>query len=296
MSTEIKAVLVSLSVTQWARNITDKAKTKQVLEDEHAADDAGKWRKNLLPGSAFTSHDGVKETTVIDQLAGIAAKSRQLHYELTLPWEKPWAILPAQSADKYRTDMTEAQRIFNEMVGLLPQVWSGYIGKARATQNGMFNEDDYPSIDKLIRKYSFAFQFAPLPQTGHFITALAQESLTAMRTQLENRNQALLEQATARLKDDMLAPMQEFVERLADPKNRRFGGLLEHIDKMCNRANTLNLTNNPEIAQQIAMIKSLVNNLTPEALQNAELAGSVRTVGQQIVAHFGQMGQRRFAV
>ena len=158
--TELNAVLVRLMLTAWSRRVTDKQKTAEVIEAEHASADAGNWRKNLLPKSA------VGKDNLVDEIAGVAGQARALQKRLCLPWESPWWLLPVKNEPALRQGLQGLRAEFNELVARLPQVWESYVSDAQKAQAGMAKAEDYPLVAALMSEYSFAFDFSPVPKIG----------------------------------------------------------------------------------------------------------------------------------
>lgn len=286
----LQAILARCEIKAWSRSKTDKDKTEAVLAEEHAAQDAGRWKKNVMPKSV------IGQENLIYAIASVAGKARALHHELSMPWESPWNLLPVKNEPAYRQGMMAARITFNNLVQQLPERWEGYLAKAKEGQGGLYRAEDYPDIESVMRKYFFRYDFSPVPTAGHFVASLAEASMKELREQMEARNTERMQAAQASLIERLVKPLKEFAERLANPDERKFGKTLTMLERVCNEVDNLNsTTGDASITGLVSVTRNLVTALTPDALQDEAIAKSVKETTEKIVAQFGEPYKRRFA-
>jgi hypothetical protein len=210
MSSEIKAVLVKLSIKIVPNARQDPETTDEVLLQKALGRGAGKWVKYLLPETAFKK---VREA---------GGEFRRRNYDLTLPWEEGYRLLPANGHTKYEAEFEKAKAVFNaaldefgmryhkdfvvasdspeakEFSALVDSITDRIKGvrakkqlakklaakksgaekvklpclvdQARLMHNGEFNESLYPEWRFMRQKFAFEMAFTPVPQSAHFIT------------------------------------------------------------------------------------------------------------------------------
>ena len=78
-----RAMLCTLSISQWSARKLDKAATNKTTSDAGASTDAARVNKFLLAGQ-----DGS-----LKEIAKIATQARSVVYELTQPWDKAGATI-----------------------------------------------------------------------------------------------------------------------------------------------------------------------------------------------------------
>lgn len=164
-----KAMLVNVCISTWEGRKLDRKITQEVLEERKAASDAGRWWKDLFGGK-------VKERSAV---TSAHSNLRGTHYTLTLPWsDKGWRLLPTANYMQYTEAMRQAIGRFNEAADEFANQYEKLVEEARTKLNGMFREEDYPSVSRVRAKYRASLQYMPLPLFGDdFRYTLGEEAL-----------------------------------------------------------------------------------------------------------------------
>lgn len=132
-----KAIQFNLTISGWSATKLDKKVTREV-EESHNAKDAGRFNKILIAKKD------------LEKLKSIAQAARAFHYEQTLPWtDSGGRLLPAANyfeyVNKQRVFKQEYELAVEDFIAIYPELKKD----AKLRLNGMFNENDYPSVGKL---------------------------------------------------------------------------------------------------------------------------------------------------
>jgi hypothetical protein len=226
-----RAMLARLSITQWTSRRLDKPLTNTVQEEHALAADAGKWNKNLI------SPDALKK------VQAIANAARAEHYRLTLPWMDDGSrILPVRAFDTYRETLHRYENQFQVEVRDFCDRYPILVDEARARLNGTFNPKDYPSDDRISRKFTYEVKYGPLPTGDDFRAALDSHELARIRRLVDDSTcsavQAGMMDAWTRLHD----AISRAFERLSTADAKFHDTLIGNIRDVCGVLPLLNIT------------------------------------------------------
>lgn len=264
-----RAMLVRLAVTGWDARRFDRKITREVNEQHAASPEAGRYNKHLLGGKkAAPSHaDAVS--------AGGAARSS--FYEQTLPWaDEGWRLLPTKNYEKFTDAMRKARSEHEEAVEKFLADYPGYREQARTLLNGMYREDDYPTVEALRSKFSFSIEFSPVPSEGDFRLDLPADQLV----DIERSTQSRVEQATKDAMEDAWTRLRESLEKVrerltgVDKSGKRKGksktfrdSLIDNVANLADVLTRLNVTNDPNLEAMRKRVEDELSDLDPKVLR-----------------------------
>ncbi len=196
-----RAMLASLTITQWSARKHDKRVSDQVARDHDASVDAGRYHKTLVAKEA------------LKEIASVANEARGHHYTNTLPWADNGArILPAANY----WDYTQEQRALKErFLGAVTRFCEGYphyMVEAQTRLKRLFRADDYPLPEELSTKFHYEVAFAPLPAAEDFRVSLGEVEEARIRADIEQR----LAEATQAAMRDLWERIYSAVSHLRD--------------------------------------------------------------------------------
>src|SRR5262252_3596972 len=165
-----KAVLVSVSISQWTARKLDKRVTDKVNREHNAADDAGRYNKLLI------------EQKRLAEINTLVSKARSLHYDLTRPWadEGP-RILPNALYAKFAEKFREIKREFERAADAFARGYPDFVEERRRALNGLFRADDYPSPAAIREKFKLEMTVTTFPDAEDFRADLDEDTLADIR-------------------------------------------------------------------------------------------------------------------
>jgi len=237
-----RAMLVSLSISRWTANKSDKNLSNQVAADHNADPDMLSTRRRLVAKAR------------LDVIREIGARARHHHYECTLPWLDDGArILPAASYFDYMAKQNAFESEFNYAVEDFVIDYPMIVDQAKLSLNGLFNPADYPDSASIRKKFSMACTILALPSKDDFRVALGEQEQERVKEQIELRLADAANGAVADVWQRVHERVERMVERLrgysvdanGKVQNAFRDSLVENIRELAtNIMPALNITNN----------------------------------------------------
>ena len=258
MSLHDKSLLVSLTLSGIASTRADKAITREVLLDQQAAADAGRWLARLWPKEAM------------EAIRALDGQIRAFHYDKTLPWlDKGERIIAARTFSAYMDTMRGYRQQRDQAVQAFLDRYDDWIDAARTMRGSGFREAEYPPKWKAGKRFAMEIASQPVPHRDDFRIRLAETDLDTIQDELEARVERAAKTAEEELFRRMAAPVSHLVERLADPDAKfteaSFNALREVVDALPD----LNIFEDPLVEELRERIRTQLCRLDP-----AGLAGS----------------------
>lgn len=282
---EIKAVLVHLTIRIFPNTRQDAEITEEVRLKKSLGLGAGKWVKNVFPDEAFAD---IREK---------GGEARRRHYDITLPWEEGYRLLPAGAHATYETEMENFKTDFLTQVQLFERDYDSWISKSKAMHNGTFNPDLYPAWMIMKKHFEFGVEYTPVPKAAHFITSgLASSAVAEMKADLETHNEQRVKAAVKDTYNRLLKPVQDIAEKLVGKKPIFRDSLIGNVKEVLALIPQLNLTGDKDLASLAKQIETKFSNLDPELLRDDKAVRKEATkAAKELVSRFGAIGKRRFA-
>ena len=277
-----KAMLVKFSVSQWTAKKNDKRIEKEV-EEKHNAHDAGRYNKVLI----------AKEE--IKKIQTFANDARTYHYTNTLPWkDEGERVLPTTLYFEYCRQMQEKKTAFEKAVKTFIDNYPALIDQAKARLNGMFSPADYPSAKKISKKFSFQWEFSPIPTAQDFRLDLQSEEISKISADLERRLKATEQEAISDLWQRLFDTVSHAAERLGDPEAVFRNSLVENIQDLVNLLPKLNFTDDPTLETmrrevEKKLLKFSADTLREDADARKRTAEEAKELLKDIKPHVGNV-------
>lgn len=171
-----RAMLVNLTICQWSARKLDKSVTDKVHAEHHAADDAGRYNKQLVSKHAMAD------------LAKVASDARALHYKMTLPWQDNGGrLLSALGWQEYTDGLRKLHSDFDQAADRFAAGYEDFVSDARLRLNGLFKEGDYPAARDVRSRFTFKADIEPIPQAADFRVDLGEAQADSIRSDIEKR-------------------------------------------------------------------------------------------------------------
>jgi len=252
-----RAMVVSLSISQWSGRRLDREITDEVNSQHNAAADAGRYNKLLLPKEA------------LDPIVKVVSETRTEFLKRTLPWIDNGGRIMA--ADAYLAHMAwiRAQRSkFDAAVDEFIRDYPGYVQAARVRLNGMFKDEDYPTADQLRGKFAMECTVLPVPTSDDFRVTMSEAQAAHIRADIERQ----VSEATTTAVKDVYRRIANVTERMVDRlnaykpaarKGERSEGiftftLVENVRDLIAILPALNITGDPALTAMADKLKPLV--------------------------------------
>lgn len=262
-------MLCSLSISMWSARKHDREASEEIASIHGAKSDAGRYNKVLLPKEALA------------EIQRIVSEARHEHCFMTLPWgDDGYRVLPAAAYLDHVAKMRNLSGRFSPAVDALVSRFEDLVRAARTRLNGLFREEDYPSVAELRSKFSFETKVIPLPDANDFRVCLGDEEKERIKRQITASVEASLQAASRDLWQRLYEAVKHMADRLSAYRVTEAGiehpfrdTVVSNLVRLVEVLPKLNVTRDPELERLTAQVgASLV--VDPKELRQSE---SVRT-------------------
>lgn len=282
-----RAMLVAVNIRQWTGRKFDLKLTREVTELKNAAEDSGRWNKQLVPKSALES------------IRKIATEARTFHYDNTLPWDNDgWRILPAANYSHWSDEMRRSKQAFEAAFADFKSDWEHHVEEGKKRLNGMYDRRDYPDKRELDQLFEFGTKAQPIPDGSHFVLDLGDEELAAIASQTDQRVEHATEAAMRDLWNRVHEAVKHMAERLTATRKDKHGHivpatfhdtLVGNLREIVDLLPRLNVTNDPTLEDMRKAIEAKLTAAEPQQLREEpktrrEVAKAAEDISKQMAA------------
>jgi hypothetical protein len=264
-----RAMLVSLNIQQWMGSKHDKKVSEEVAVAHQSDVSMGRFQKLLVAKEA------------LEKLRGITSAARHEHYSRTLPWQDGGArILSSKGYFDYAEKMRDYSAQWDAAVAEFVREYPNMVQDARRRLNGLFKDEDYPTVQRMRRKFSFQFNVLPMPSAKDFRVELGDEETARVRSEIEqsvNESiRAAMANVWARL-HEVVARMKERLSAYSVAQNGTIShafrdSIVGNIRELLDTLPTLNITEDDNLKQLAQRVEQELCTHTPDELRESEAA------------------------
>lgn len=255
-----RAVLIKLSVSQWTARKYDKQVTQEVADNHGVQSDAGRYNKVLI------------ESSEIKKVSKATNAARTFFYANTLPWSDEYRIRPTQGYLEFMTALGDHKYEFQDRVRDFCGMYSDLQTKARITLKSMYNPGDYPSPERINKKFDFSVSVLPMVGAQDFRIDLSKEQVAQMGAQLERQNAKAVKAAMRNAWTRLYEAVTHMADKLSGEKTVFRNSLVDNLEELSNVLPVLNITNDPELAKVCDEINHTLCSYDPDTLRKDDLA------------------------
>lgn len=260
-------VLSNLSISQWIGFRTDRKASDEVHRTNDASADAGNYNKRLLPKGSM------------DKINAVVNGARVYHRTNTLPWLDAGArILPASHYMEYAARMKDYRQQFEQETADFLKEYVSLQKQAKTRLGKLYNENDYPSMEKLAKSFSWELDILPFPDSTDFrVTGI--ENIEAIRSDLQERMNSVFTDAMKDVSERIVEVVGRMAERLKGYKPGKPGkraentfkdSLVSNVQELVELLPLFNLNSDPKLAKIIGKMKSELCKYTADDLREDE--------------------------
>lgn len=254
-----KALLVSLSISQWPGTKKDQKAARDAETSNGAEEGTIKGIKYLIP------------RTAIKAVQQKATEIRSYHDKVTLPWRKGIDLLPTSLYLEYTQ---EIQRLTNQFQDAAEKYiftqYAGYLAHAPQRLQSLYNPMDYPDLEDLKKRYSVRIEIEPIPDRPD--PRLEVPDLDELTKAIEEATQNRFEEAQKELYNRLETALAHCADTLRDPEKNRFHEtLITNIQDLVNIIPHHNITQDQRLNQIALEITQKITPYTAESLKGDSL-------------------------
>lgn len=271
-----RALLVFMTISMWSARRYDKTVTQKVNAEFNAFDDAGRYNKMLLPGDAPS----------YKALTTIASQIRAQHYKHTLAWsDEGWRLLPTANYMDYTDWLRTQEREFQAALDAFVQDYPALKQAAQTRLNGMFKDEDYPSVEDIRRRFAVSVSYmpVPVPAQGDIRVNLTADQVSQIEDSITAKVTASVETAARDARQRLYDVTSHMAERLANADSTFRTSTVTNVRECCEALQRLNVTNDPQLEEMRLRVERDLTVYEAEDLRGAptlrsEVADKAQTI------------------
>lgn len=246
-----RALLVSLTVSQWIGRKLDKKATNTVMK-EHKTDSAsGGYTKKLLPGAGELA-----------AVTNVAAKARQYFYDNTLPWMSDGTrIISGKNYINFTNEIRKIKSEFEKVVSIFEIAYPSLKIQAEKKLGDLFNDEDYPKY--IGNKFDLEVNFLPMPDVKDFRIDVSNAEKKDFERKMKEIEQKAMQDVWSRLHKTIKSAS----EKLSNPDAIFRDSLLENITELTAILPMLNISDDKELERVTGEVNTLVNSYRSDNLR-----------------------------
>jgi len=221
-------------------------------------------------------------------------------YKLTTPWDhKGEYLLPVCFYKETMNLEREYSQKHESLVINFLNNWESYKVEAKQKLNGLFNPADYPSLEKVTKKFKWSINFQPVPASGNFKIELAEQETNELISKLAANNDQAVKNAMASVWQRVFDAVKSLSEKMKETRTDKTGSdvspifrnsIIENIKELIDILPGLNITNDPALIQAAADLLRDIANINPDVLrENKELRKETADKADTILNKIGNL-------
>lgn len=233
-----RAMLVSLRLSAWTARRYDKRVSNDVAAMHNASVDAGRYNKMLLPGDC-------PSYKALIQLVG---KIRTDHYANTLAWaDDGRRLLATKNYQQYSAFIRKSRVDFDALLEDFLAEYPALREQAKVRLNGMYKDEDYPTVSQIRHKFGFCLDYDPLPAKGDFRVDLPVDDIAAIEAATTNRLTSAINDAMRDAWGRLYDTVKHIAEKTGNPDGIFRDSLIYNARELCDTLSRMNVTNDPDL-------------------------------------------------
>lgn len=264
MSIVKECMTANLQIGVWMGYRLDKEASRNVTEQANANPDAARVNKHLVPKEA------------LKPIVSAASAMRAHFYDKTLPWKDNGDRLLTRQL--YMSFIEEHSRLRDAFHGtvkeFLYQTYPAARERSEFRMGDLFKDDDYPSVSALRSKFYINLDIDAVTEAGDFRVALDQDTLTNVRSDMEQAMQQRIGRAMGDVWARLSTTLEHFAAKMSSDEVFR-DATVRNLEEIVELLPALNILNDPELERIRADIAASLVGYAPKDLRGDKAVRSV---------------------
>jgi len=284
-------VLVSVTVNLWSATKLDQGISDEVSTSKNAVSAAGRYTKNLLANNP-------KHKNLMNYRQTVANWMKRMTYD----WNGDQHYLPTPDVPKFMAEYRQHEVAFASLFKSFDESYEDIISDMAFKAAGlgdMFNRNDYPTREKMQKKYGINLFVNDVPMNDYRVLVakdMADELFDVYASQTQRIVEGIVTDQFKRMKDVMeslsfCCDVDISFGANGEQKTRKRKIYDTTVDKardMVRLYKEFNLTDNAELSESIAMLENTLRDVSTETLRESDLVRSeVKEGVDEILNRFG---------
>ena len=201
--------------------------------------------------------DLFKGNNLVNYLNNVYAEAYHYHVTHTLPWlDRGLRMIDNTQYLNYMQKMGDYRDTLNKTLKEIEPKYDDMVTADLGRLKELGNPLDYPSFADYAKAWQLVVEFRPVPQTGDYRVAVAQEITNGLEQQLKDLGVS----TQAMLKNNLKQEFNNFMENLKKPDSERrlFASSLTNLSDLVERTKTLNVLNDTDLAYVLDRLTTVI--------------------------------------
>ena len=284
-------VLVTVEVNLWSATKLDQGISDEVSTSKNAVSAAGRYTKNLLANNP-------KHKALMNYRQTVANWLKRVTYD----WTGEQRYLPQPDVPKFMAEWRQHETAFGSLFKSFDDSYEDIISDMAFQAAGlgdMFNRNDYPTRDKMRKKYGIHLYVNDVPMNDYRVLVardIADELFDVYSSQTQRIVEGIVTDQFKRMKDVMesisyCCDVDESIDNNGEKKIKKrkiYDTTVEKAKDMVRLYKEFNLTGDAELASSIAMLESTLRDVTVDMLRESDaVRAEVKEGVDEILNRFG---------
>ena len=284
-------MLVSVEVNLWSATKLDQGISDEVTTAKNAVSAAGRYTKNLLANNP-------KHKALMNYRQTVANWLKRVTYD----WNGAQRYLPTPEVPKFMVEWRQHEVAFLSLFKSFDDSYEDIISDMAFKAAGlgdMFNRNDYPTRDKMQKKYGIHLYVNDVPLNDYRCAIsrdIADDLFQVYSGQTQRIVEGIVNDQFKRMKDVMeslsfCCDVEESIDNNGEKKFRKrkiYDSTVEKARDMVRLYKEFNLTDNAELSESIAMLENTLRDVNTEMLRESDFVRSeVKEGVDEILNRFG---------
>lgn len=251
-----RATLVNLTIRSWSARCVDKKISDQILYENAAKADAGKFNKRLL------------EKDTLKEITSILNDVRKYYKDRTLAWKDgDTRLLPVKFVTEFMDKMREFETSLDYAVKEFVSQYPEFKEKAKEMLNGMYNDDDYPDIGEIAEKFKIEHSFNNISDPNDFRCEVSEDVKEQIKSSMQSDIEQQYTYSMKKLYERIFTVIKKFNETLSKEDAVFHKSLIGNVEELVSLLPDLNFMNDSKINNLTEQIQNEICRFDPEALR-----------------------------
>lgn len=266
-----RAMTVSLEILSTSGKKMDRSAGGEVAENHSANYNAVEVYKKLYKTSTF------------ETMKSLEAQIRVWFEKRTLPWEvKGQRLLPSKLFFEFNEELSKWKSAYHLLASRFIAEYDDMVSTDRIRLGSLFNEKDYPPVEKMKEKFGINVFFAPLPEAIGQLEGLAIEAMEEIN---KNIQISMLRSQEAAMKDiwNRIYDAVSHLHKRCSSDGRLYESAFESVNELVDILPKLNITDDPNLEAirqelQNKLYGTIVENVRKDDAERAKVASDAEDI------------------
>jgi hypothetical protein len=262
---ETSAMLVELNISTWTARKLDKKVSQEVDQQNETKINAGNYHKNLLAGQ-----------NALDAWNKYSARIRLWYNQQTLPWadKGPRLLTSEVFMSGFKARLDEHEQNWLRLRDNFEVSYEDMVSAAAFSLGKLFNREDYPPLVDVMQKFSFRYNFSPVPTSGDFRIDIGHQARKELEDMYARTTESRINDAMREVWDRLHKCLSHMSERLGnDEEGNRKGfhsTLITNAVELVDMLDKLNVTRDPKLERARKDLERSIYNIDADAVKESD--------------------------